>query len=500
MIPRRMTLHDAPRRRWIRIVLAVGMVLVLFVVVDVRPRARIVPLPPESAAHLSSESGRLLPFGHSTSAHRTDLTAYTAAARVLSDGGSAADAYRAQSPRGWRYQYMPLLAALLTPIAGMATKTQALIFGLLSAAIALAVLVECRVWWRLLAAPPDAPRMPLPAFIAIAAALAIAMPTFNTLQRGQVGLLVLWPLMFGFRTLWMSRSRRATALGGACLAFPAVLKLIPLMTAGLALVMVAASAVRSASVDARRRATAGIIGFALGTLLFVAVVPALFIGPSRTIDATGIFVRSVVANPDFSQEWQFERHANRNQSLDSAAWKLLRFVRGEERVAADPLDLVAGDAREPSLPRAFQVTSMLVRGGLSIATLVVVAALARRGMRDAFAGFGLACLATLVVSPVSWGHHFTMLLPTMIAVPAWLESRGRSASAFAVSAILCGAVLIHYAAVDLAGATGVLGLASSAVLVALLVCAWPRRMRSMASRPRSMDTASPAVRITAPLS
>lgn len=465
----------ADERRWRLIMGTAAVVLVLFVVVDVRRRGRTEPLPEGSAAMLERDSARLLPFGHSTGVHRTDLTAYTAAARVFATGGSAEQAYRAQSPRGWRYQYPPLLASLLQPISALSTPTQSLLFGLLSAALALALLDESRRWWRLLADPPDGPHATLPLFIAIAAALACFFPLLNTLQRGQVGLLVLWPLMAGFRLLWSGGTPLQRGLGGVLLAFPAVLKFIPIMPVGIAALMMLAAAWPPRTAIAVPRVRAGALGLLLGALLFAVVAPAVLIGPTRTIDATRIFMRSVVANPEFSRDWDFERHSNRNQSLDSAAWKLARTITGAERVAADPLDLEPGEQREPDAPPALARLTLVLRVLCTVGAVIVAMRLARDGTRGACAGFGLACLATLVVSPVSWGHHFTMVLPAVLALPAWLEARGRSPSAFATSAILAGAILLHYALIDLAGALGLLGLTSTAVLIALIVTIWRDR-------------------------
>lgn len=473
-------------RRWALILGIVALVLVILVVVDVRRRGRTEPLPPETTAKIEqpapdraaplddsshardARDAPIFPFGRSTSKHRTDLTAYTAAARVFADGGSAEDAYRAQSPRGWRYQYPPLLAALLAPISGFSTKTQSLLFGLLTAALIILTLVEARAWWRTLERPGDERPSPLPLFIVIGAIAATALPALNTLQRGQVGVLVVLPLMTGFRMLWTSRTAFGTALGGVLLAFPAVLKFIPMMPVGIAFLMTVAATRGGAS----RRFVAGAAGLAAGILLFAAIVPAALIGPERTLDATRIFMDRVVSNPEFSHDWQFELHANRNQSLDSAAWKLVRTLTGVERVAADPLDLDDGDEREAGPPRWFSLGSMALRALLVLLAVAAALRLARDGVRGAFAGFGIACLATLVVSPVSWGHHFTMLLPTMLAVPAWLDARGRSGAALVFSFVLGGAVVVHYVAVDLAGPIGLLGLTSGALLGALVVFAW----------------------------
>ncbi len=483
---------------WVIAMACVAVALVLLVVLDVRRRARIDPMPeaggaaapaapfddPAASSHPSAS--KRYPFGRTKSGHRTDLTAYTAAARVLDLGGTADEAYEARSPRGWRYQYPPLLAALMIPLSRFHTATQAVLFGLITAVLVLLLISEGRAWWRIMAAPGDERSVPLPAFIAVFAIAAAALPVLNTLQRGQVGLLVVWPLMVGFRLLWTARSPLGGALGGALLAFPAVLKVIPFMPALSALLLTAAALPRG------RRTAVGVSGFIAGLLLAGLLIPIAMIGWTRTIDATAIFASRVASNPDFATDWDFDIHSNRNQSLDSAAWKVVLWTRGETSAWADPLDLSEEDRPPPPRPIAFDRASTVVRALLAAFALVAALRAARRGVRGAFAGFGLMCLATLVVSPVSWGHHFVMLVPAMIAVPAWLESRGRSMAAFAFSALMAAAVILHYAAVDLAGRGGVLGLASAALLVAGGAALW--RDRTPPRRPARSDSPLRAVR------
>ena len=62
---------------------------------------------------------------------------------------------------------------------------------------------------------------------------------------------------------------------------------------------------------------------------------------------------------------------------------------------------------------------VLVAGPLAAVTLVVAAAWWRRG--DRLLGTGLAALAMLAASPVSWSHHWVWAVPVALAV--WTHSR-----------------------------------------------------------------------------
>ena len=74
------------------------------------------------------------------------------------------------------------------------------------------------------------------------------------------------------------------------------------------------------------------------------------------------------------------------------------------------------------------------------------------------AAFGLACAMSLPLSPISWGHHFVMLLPGMLFLPWALYKAHRSAARWlAILAALL--VLEHYSARGYAhGNAGRLGL------------------------------------------
>ncbi len=68
---------------------------------------------------------------------------------------------------------------------------------------------------------------------------------------------------------------------------------------------------------------------------------------------------------------------------------------------------------------------MAVRLGL----LVLLAAVGWRAAvvgttLDIAAAFGMACIASLLVSPLSWAHHYPVALPGLLAVPIWQWRRG----------------------------------------------------------------------------
>ena len=379
------------------VVIVIALVaLVIWVAIDVQRRGRTNPERPE--------------------VHRTDLTAYTAAADVWWNGGTSEDAYSAASPRGWRYQYPPFFGTVMGPLSQLHTRAQSLLFGLFSLILVLGVYLESK---RLLFLFFPSGLDP-PPWIPIFAGIAFALPMFNTIQRGQVGLLVIYPLMLGFRLAWTYRPIG----GGIALAFPAVLKILPTLSAGSVLITTVAPLLRRRDKATFDRALYSCIGFALGIILFLLVIPTILIGWQNNIDGIRIFLQSVVFNTDFARDWGFDIHSVRNQSLAGAAWQLTDTICGGLGRGHD----AASDGGHPFDHPTIQLATSLARW-LILAFFLATAfrlSTARRTHGRATAAavvFGLSCVATLVFSPVAWGHHFVQGMPGWIAIPDWATRR-----------------------------------------------------------------------------
>ncbi len=474
-------------------VVLIALALVVFAATDVRRRGE-VRGGVAGAAGDAGEAGdagtagaadagagldRARPFGITNTGHRTDLTAYTAAARVWAEGGSSQEAYAAKSPRGWRYQYPPLLGALMMPLSLASPPTQSLLWGLLGGAMVILLLFECRAWCRVLDRPRDAPESRMPWIVPVAVALAALLPILNTLQRGQVGVLVVLPLMCGFRLMWCGPAAWVRTLGGVLLAFPAVVKFIPLAPVGTAAAMVVAAALAGAPRRPSGPGAAALGGLALGFLLWVLLVPAALLGWQRNLDGLRIFMDGVVGNDRFAEEWEFDIHSVRNQSLENALYRVTHWgeperpalpnATPEERAGADPGAGGTNGADDGLLGAAVKALRVAFAGlTLVVASLLVLRPGRAGRTRGAFAGFGLACLLTLVVSPVSWGHHFVILVPALLGTCGFLEAAGRSVQAALLAGAMAFATLLHYAAMGVAGPAGVLGLVTAAVMATAL--------------------------------
>src|SRR5262249_59736168 len=108
----------------------------------------------------------------------------------------------------------------------------------------------------------------------------------------------------------------------------------------------------------------------------------------------------------------------RNQSLENAAYRTCNWIAHEFFGGPDDnhIDVrrVNAPMDAPVVARILSATKVAALGALLV--IVVVAGCGRDPSMQG-AAFGLACVATLVVSPVSRGHYFVFWVPAVAFVP-----------------------------------------------------------------------------------
>jgi len=115
------------------------------------------------------------------------------------------------------------------------------------------------------------------------------------------------------------------------------------------------------------------------------------------------------------------------------------------------------------------VTPALLAVRLALLALLGAATLwtARRGDPVGMAAvFGLACVASLVVSPISRGHYFVLLLPAVLWVPLTRRAVDTGRSVVLLTWTPAVLVLAHYALLDYSGRAGLLGIGTALWFVA----------------------------------
>ncbi len=431
--------------RWVWII--VVAILLVWGLTDVRRRADLDP--------------------HNILAHRTDFTVYTEAGAAFFDGR---DPYAVTNPRGWHYLYPPLFALLVAPLHVLPTSWQGVTWFLLSLLMAAGCLSECRkIVQRIQEAfegrqPADCRN--LPGWIVLAAAAAILFPFLNTLQRGQVGIAVLWPLLLGFRVISEAQSRFWWFWGGTLLALPVVMKITPALPVAILLLQQLVAAVRTErSPIARRRFLLCVSGFTVGMIFFLLLVPTILIGWEDNSRHLRTWYTDVVANDRLGETHDFDAHSVRNQSLNNAVYLLGNWF--AYTFTGGPDDQGTSLSTVPPTPLPMDapiVRTVLVVLRVLLALLLIGVAVRWHWETEGggrVAAFSLACAMSLPLSPISWGHHFLILLPGMLFLPWALYDAHRSAARW-LAILAATLILVHFSTLGfsggIAGRLGLLGI------------------------------------------
>ncbi len=446
--------HETPSRRgWI---IGLTIALLIWGLVDVRRRGY---------AHLENPER-----------HRTDFTVYTEAGAAFFDGR---EPYEVCNPRGWRYLYPPMFALLVAPLHALPMQDQVFVWFLLSLLAGWGSFHEGRRLVRELCREhPDklalgSKRLP---WLATAAVVTAALPALNCLQRGQVGLAKLYLLMLGLRLVLTGRSRKAWVAGGVFLAMPIVLKVVPVLPVAFLLLLQLIATLRKprpARRPAAEKTACAFAGVAAGIVLFVLLVPAALVGWQNNVGHLQTWSGIVLtkANDVGKDRFSGNAHSGRNQSLNNATYRLGNFA--SHILAGGPDDRkVESDSAPPMPMDSFLVGKLLLlsRCTMLLALLFLGARLASGGGRlDLAAGFSLACVAMLVAAPIARGHYFMFLAPAALLVPLWLECRASSRAAVAMAVVPAVLSVLHYVMLPVAGRVGLLGLGTTAWLIAAMV-------------------------------
>jgi hypothetical protein len=404
--------------------------------------------------------------------HRTDFTVYTEAGAAFFDGR---EPYETTNPRGWYYLYPPMFALLVSPLAALDFKSQVVVWYVISLFLAFGCYSESRRLWTLLA-PSDDGDVGVgrnSAFVmGTCASLTVLLPTLECLQRGQVGIALVYPLLLGFRLALGGRSWPVRYVGGIVLAWAIVVKLIPaLPVAVFVLQRWAAALAPSRSRWSSRRAAVLTLGLASGVFLFTLAIPAAYVGWTQNLHHLRTWSRKVLTSSDIGRQAFVEVDNDGNQSFSNAAHLLASRVRGDATagadVSTDPAahrQWVAAVTAISARRRGDYVTAKWVRGvQVAVLALLIVLGLVT-GLRNDLLGqaatYGLACVAIVLVSPVAWTHYYVLWLPSMLFVPLWLVRRGRLRAARAVATVPVGLIWVHYVAKPWLGYFGLLGLST----------------------------------------
>ena len=428
------------------------------------------------------------------------MTVYTEAGVAFFDGR---EPYDVTNIRGWKYLYPPLFAIVVSPLHALPSTCQATIFFAVSILLCLGSYLECR---RLLVAwaedQPRESRDSLDRFVQRLcglAALTVLFPALNCLQRGQVGVVALYPLLLGFRLVLLGKTPTAWCVGGLLLALPIVIKLTPILPVFCVLLTLLVALYRHSRHPYRQQlplaaaaaaTPQGLLdeagsrsiprsfqdhrgpcwtatGFVAGCLLFVLVIPGSLIGWQPNLRHLNTWLHRIVIKVEYDRMDTFAGQSTsiRNQSLLNGLqrfgnWAAYEFAGGPDDLLLDTAPPAIG-VMPMDDPRAMFIVDLL----RVISGVVLIAAVVTLGYRgdQLSLGFalGLGAVATFVVSPVARAHYFVLYLPAVLYGGLWLRQRMSERRALQFAAIPMLLCLTHYLALPYAGRLGVLGIGTT---------------------------------------
>jgi hypothetical protein len=386
-----------------------------------------------------------------------DLDCYLRAAWAVRSG---ADLYAVTDDNGFHYNYPPLLAILMAPLAdppaGADTSGMfpypvsvrlcyafSLVFlvlavhwlaGALEAATGQVSPPGCRRWWALRLWP----------------VLACLVPIGHTLMRGQVNLLVLALLCGAVAAVLRGRSFR----GGLCLAGAICIKIIPAFLLVFPL---------------WRRDGHFLAGCAAGLAVGLAVVPVAALGPSRAWDCYDKLYTVLIA-PALGTGTDQSRADELTTTKATDSQSFLAVIHNTQ------YPIYSERPAQPS--DAVRHISMLLGGALTLLLLT-----AGRHVHDPLSVvllWGGLILNMLLLSPVCHLHYFSLAVPLVMALMAvrWERRSGLALgpgliALFAFSTV--ANVLPHLPGLNLLRDGGVAMYAAVALWLVGLGTLWSRR-------------------------
>jgi hypothetical protein len=227
--------------------------------------------------------------------------------------------------------------------------------------------------------------------------------------------------------------------------------------------------------------------------LFFLLIPGALIGWDANLRNLETWYRDVVVNVNDVRETDFGHDVAsiRNQSLMNAVyrggnWMNYQVFGAPDDRFVDALDDAYGHMPMdvPAANRALHAIRLVVLGVLFLLALPVASSRDALGMACMF---GLACVATLIVSPVARGHYFVMMFPAVLLVPLWFESRQLHRQARWAAFAPVALSWMHYVLLDWTGRMGVLGIGTTVWFFAVSV--WMARAARSVATAKSLDAA-----------
>ena len=433
--------------------------------------------------------------------HRTDVTVYTQAAEAVLAGR---DPYGEPNPRGWQYTYPPLFAILMVPLVPLIPPVEAGVFYAASVALGLAMGRWCERLERGLAteAGVRGPSEALRWLIIVG----VLLPVLNTLQRGQVGVILGALLCGGVAMVVLRRELWAAVVGGLMLSLAMVIKVTPLVPAGAFAAALGGVALRrwwlAGDAKLMRPAAGAAVGLVAGLALFIVVVPAAVMGHEQNKAALEHWVEAFVMTPH-REHLGVGTYSPRNQNLAMSVYRIGNHL--DYHFAGGPHPEVESDeGPTPDMWSETATAAALVKVGRVALVLMLVVPLClvvwRGGLTDVVAIGGLGATLSLLGSPISWGHHYVIQVLALVGMAMFCIVHGREKWAWWLCGSCAAMVVLHYATLKWTGDYAMLGIgmtgwyAAATGLMSFVL--WRERSRAACPGPEQAEHGSGGVAVS----
>ena len=305
---------------------------------------------------------------------------------------------------------------------------------------------------------------PIPFWIGCASVTAALLPALNCLQRGQVGISLLYFLLLGFRLQLSARTSWGSFGAGLIFALPIVIKATPLLPVVFVLYQQAVAAWYSQRwrIDFVH-CGANFAGLICGLFVFLFLFPAAVVGWRTNLHHLGTWWRTVATHEEnaLTEHFAQDNTTEHNQSLTNALHHFVGWAVGSGGASqlASPAIVERSWVDDSSI---FRNVLLLLRGFLGGLLLLVGYGVARSQDRlGQTAAFGLAGILTLLICQIARAHYFMVWFPAIMFVCSRLmqDRHLKWAAVFAGVPVIL--VVTHYAFLHAAGSVGVLGIGTA---------------------------------------
>ncbi|MBH0184271.1 MAG: hypothetical protein HP477_02295 [Nitrospira sp.] len=200
-------------------------------------------------------------------------------------------------------------------------------------------------------------------------------------------------------------------------------------------------------------------------IFYLLLLPTILIGWNDNLRHLKTWYTDVAANEQLGETHKIRYHDSHNQSFNNAVHLLGNWLAYTFTGRSDDRNTIISTASPTQLPMDAPIVKTILVVPRVLLVLLLIAVAVRWHWETVGAGrvavFGLACVMSLSLSPITWRHHFVMLLPGVLFLPWALYGAYRSLAcwlAILATTLVLGQYLTRGLAGNITGHLGLLGI------------------------------------------